>query len=170
MIPRGSALLESGLSHLHHRAGATPYSDSMRSARNGRIFARLEGKLVVIQPRPVICGASLPPWLDDLVDIVARGNRPWTDGIRSEPFDLRDAWCTQILPALRPPGWVLLEVQVPIGHHTHRHHRARRSWLCHAPSAQRLEGDADVAGDVRPARPLATPRLGELDDAGLERR
>lgn len=55
-----------------------------------------------------------------------------------------------------------------VGHHPYRHHRARLRLCRHAPSTQRLEPHADLVGDLRPARALASSRLRELDDPSLE--
>jgi hypothetical protein len=88
--------------------------DRIESFRDGgRLFARLEGKLFIVSRNPGHRDQPQMPWLDDVVDIMGRGNRPWSDDVRSEPFELREVWCSQVLGTLRPPGRFVLDLQVP---------------------------------------------------------
>jgi hypothetical protein len=90
--------------------------DRIESFRDGgRLFARLEGTRFVVNRDPGFAVPNQPklPWLDDVADIMGRGNRPWTDNVWSEPFELREIWCTQVLATLRPPGRFVLDLQLP---------------------------------------------------------
>ena len=136
---------------------------------NGRIFARLEGKLVVINPRSGVQNPAMPPWLDDITDIMSRGNRPWVDNVFSEPYDLREAWCTKILPTLRPPGRVLLELRVALAHPHDETAKRLVALLNEAQGAFDIGGrDGEVGricyraiDELRKLVDLAEPRYGQ---------
>ncbi len=86
-----------------------------RFRESGRLFARFEGQLYYLTKGPLITGNA--PWFDDLVAMLdgGTGRSPCQD-IRSEPFEMRDRWCSEILSALRPPGRLLIEITLPAQH------------------------------------------------------
>lgn len=81
----------------------------------GPLFAHVEGSFFVLQFE----GESSPrPPLDRAVavfnQLTQRKTALWTNLVRTEPFELtRDQWAAGVIPALRPPGRVVLEVRLP---------------------------------------------------------
>ena len=85
--------------------------DEFRSA--GRLFARLEGKMLLIQKTesPDDRGRD---WTQEVARFLGDPQRVMSTDIISEFFEMsRDAWCDEILGVLRPPGRHVIEVQAP---------------------------------------------------------
>ena len=133
--------------------------DSFRE--NGPLFARLEGKLVIVHQGPGIGGKYERPWLDDVAEIMGRGNRGWTNNVIGEPFNLRDIWCTQVLATLRPPGRFFLEVRVPLGH---PHEEAAKRAVAELAKAQKAFDEEGRYSEVARACYVALEELRKLAD------
>ncbi len=105
--------------------------DEFRAA--GRLFARLEGKMLLIQKMdsPDERGVD---WTQEVARFLGDPQRVISTDIVSEFFEIsRDAWCDEILGTLRTPGRHIIEVQAP------------------APSLAN-EGAAKVVSDLKEAQ------------------
>lgn len=84
----------------------------------GRLFARVEGKLVLViaEPSREGQGSVVNDMLFDLGQLMTSSNRLHSTAICTDPKELsRDTWGDAILAKLRPQGRHVLEVTIPIG-------------------------------------------------------
>lgn len=95
-------------------AGAIDRIEAFRES--GRLYARVEGLLFLSYKWPHAYNSTQArPWLDDAFALVEDIGRTPCAVVRSEPFELREIWCSSILVKLRPPGRFVLDFQVPAG-------------------------------------------------------
>jgi hypothetical protein len=133
----------------------------------GRLHARLEGKLFVIQEERESKKTGHRPWIDDALRLMADYDRMPCVDLRSESFELtRDTWCTEILATLRPPGRFVVDVRVPIGQ---AHEDGAKRALDHIRDAQKTLDEGGRDGEVGRICYRALDELRKLVD-GVEER
>lgn len=134
-----------------------------RFREGGRLFVRLQGKFQTFSvgvtgvTEQAAIGLFLRPLLDFRYGL-------WLD-LASDSYELtRDLWCAEILPALRPPGRVILEAQLPLAVADEEH--GRRA-LGHLDVAQRAfdEGRYEEAARLVYKAGEALQQLGSVVQA-----